>query len=249
MCASCAALGAMGDTCCNRELLQRAARFRCSTTHCCPQGLLHASCMHQVCGAGSHGDGCCLQPLRKPVHICTIASIRTHTSLHSYKKGCVWARCAALAAMGDSCRDSEPLRRACAFLLQHQHEDGGWGESYLSCQNKVCTGHLSGRVPGLGCSCAPGSGHLGFLAFQAALARDMSLTCLTKLHRHRGIAAFRARTMAEQPSCQSCEGVDGLECLASCASQSGDAGHASAESTSKHVRTQCRHWPNTWTLS
>ena len=28
-------------------------------------------------------------------------------------------------------------RAACAFLLQKQRADGGWGESYLSCQDKV----------------------------------------------------------------------------------------------------------------
>ena len=26
---------------------------------------------------------------------------------------------------------------ACAFLLDKQRADGGWGESYLSCQNKA----------------------------------------------------------------------------------------------------------------
>lgn len=31
------------------------------------------------------------------------------------------------------------IRRACDFLLSKQLDSGGWGESYLSCQNKVYT--------------------------------------------------------------------------------------------------------------
>ena len=46
-------------------------------------------------------------------------------------------RCEALAAMGESWENSEAQARACGFLLKHQHEDGGWGESYLSSQDKV----------------------------------------------------------------------------------------------------------------
>lgn len=32
---------------------------------------------------------------------------------------------------------SSSAARACEFLLSKQEEDGGWGESYLSCQDKV----------------------------------------------------------------------------------------------------------------
>eukprot|EP00983_Pelagomonas_calceolata_P057165 1144943-Pelagomonas_calceolata.AAC.4 len=30
----------------------------------------------------------------------------------------------------------QAIRRACEFVLKHQQDDGGWGESYLSCQTK-----------------------------------------------------------------------------------------------------------------
>lgn len=46
-------------------------------------------------------------------------------------------RCEALAAIGEFADNSERQAMACEFLLKHQHEDGGWGESYLSSQDKV----------------------------------------------------------------------------------------------------------------
>lgn len=46
-------------------------------------------------------------------------------------------RCEALSVMGESVENSACQRIACEFLLKHQHEDGGWGESYLSSQDKV----------------------------------------------------------------------------------------------------------------
>lgn len=39
--------------------------------------------------------------------------------------------------MGLDVAKSEAQLRACEFLLSKQCEDGGWGESYLSCQDKV----------------------------------------------------------------------------------------------------------------
>lgn len=32
--------------------------------------------------------------------------------------------------------DSEPIRKACKFLLQHQRPNGGWGEDFTSCYDK-----------------------------------------------------------------------------------------------------------------
>lgn len=46
-------------------------------------------------------------------------------------------RCGALAAVGQTVTNSAPQQKACAFLLSKQAPDGGWGESYLSCQDKV----------------------------------------------------------------------------------------------------------------
>ena len=33
--------------------------------------------------------------------------------------------------------ESESVQRACQFLLSRQNPNGGWGESYLSCVNKI----------------------------------------------------------------------------------------------------------------
>ncbi len=42
----------------------------------------------------------------------------------------------------------QAIRRCCEFLLSKQREDGGWGESYLSCQDKVrARGHEAGGAP------------------------------------------------------------------------------------------------------
>ncbi|GAB4817280.1 hypothetical protein N2152v2_004326 [Parachlorella kessleri] len=48
-----------------------------------------------------------------------------------------WFGCEALATVGEMAFNSEHAKAACAFLLEKQRKDGGWGESYLSCQNKV----------------------------------------------------------------------------------------------------------------
>ena len=48
-----------------------------------------------------------------------------------------WFGVGGLVAAGQSYATSAPLRAACSFLLTNQLPGGGWGESYLSCQNKV----------------------------------------------------------------------------------------------------------------
>ncbi|CAK0762308.1 hypothetical protein CVIRNUC_002944 [Coccomyxa viridis] len=48
-----------------------------------------------------------------------------------------WFGCEALACVGKTVANSEGQLRACEFLLSKQCSDGGWGESYLSCQEKV----------------------------------------------------------------------------------------------------------------
>ncbi|GFP95103.1 beta-amyrin synthase 2 [Phtheirospermum japonicum] len=48
-----------------------------------------------------------------------------------------WWALGGLAASGKSYDDCGAVRRGVDFLLKSQSGDGGWGESYLSCPNKV----------------------------------------------------------------------------------------------------------------
>ncbi|KAJ4709155.1 Terpene cyclase/mutase family member [Melia azedarach] len=50
-----------------------------------------------------------------------------------------WYAVEGLAACGKNYHNSPILRKACEFLLSKQLPCGGWGESYLSSQNKVYT--------------------------------------------------------------------------------------------------------------
>ncbi|KAF8035112.1 hypothetical protein BT93_C1216 [Corymbia citriodora subsp. variegata] len=59
-----------------------------------------------------------------------------------------WFAVEGLAACGKNYRNSPTVRKACEFLLSKQLPCGGWGESYISCQNKVYT-NLEGNRPNL----------------------------------------------------------------------------------------------------
>uniref|UniRef100_A0A803PCS6 Terpene cyclase/mutase family member n=1 Tax=Cannabis sativa TaxID=3483 RepID=A0A803PCS6_CANSA len=48
-----------------------------------------------------------------------------------------WFALGGLCAAGKSYSNSETIRKGVEFLLKIQKEDGGWGESYLSCPNKA----------------------------------------------------------------------------------------------------------------
>ncbi|XLT60371.1 hypothetical protein HN873_052975, partial [Arachis hypogaea] len=48
-----------------------------------------------------------------------------------------WFGVEALKAVGKNYHNCPALRKACQFLLSKQLPNGGWGESYLSCQTKV----------------------------------------------------------------------------------------------------------------
>ncbi|BAU03011.1 hypothetical protein VIGAN_11261400 [Vigna angularis var. angularis] len=48
-----------------------------------------------------------------------------------------WFGIKGLIAAGKRYQDEHSIRRACEFLLSHQQLSGGWGESYLACQQKV----------------------------------------------------------------------------------------------------------------
>ena len=50
-----------------------------------------------------------------------------------------WFAVEALTACGNNYNNSPTLRKACEFLVSKQLPNGGWGESYLSSQNKVYT--------------------------------------------------------------------------------------------------------------
>lgn len=50
-----------------------------------------------------------------------------------------WFGIKGLVAAGRSFATCSSIRKACGFLLSKQVASGGWGESYLSCQNKVYT--------------------------------------------------------------------------------------------------------------
>ena len=43
----------------------------------------------------------------------------------------------SFASIGQNYSNSHTVRRGCEFLLSKQHEDGGWGESYRSCETGV----------------------------------------------------------------------------------------------------------------
>lgn len=63
--------------------------------------------------------------------------------------GC-WFGAKALRALGETVDTCEAQRRVAAFLVRQQRTDGGWGESYLSCQDKVYS-QLTG-VPQMPCT-------------------------------------------------------------------------------------------------
>lgn len=48
-----------------------------------------------------------------------------------------WFGIKGLVAAGRRYENSSSLRKACDYLLSKELPAGGWGESYLSCQDKV----------------------------------------------------------------------------------------------------------------
>ncbi|KAK8977710.1 hypothetical protein V6N11_013491 [Hibiscus sabdariffa] len=57
-----------------------------------------------------------------------------------------WFGVKGLVAAGKNFNNSSSIRKACDFLLSKQLPSGGWGESYLSCQNKVYS-NIEGNKP------------------------------------------------------------------------------------------------------
>ena len=54
-----------------------------------------------------------------------------------------WFAVKGLTACGKNYHNSSSLRKASQFLLSKQLPNGGWGESYLSSQNKVYYIHFA----------------------------------------------------------------------------------------------------------
>ncbi|KAK8066641.1 hypothetical protein PG997_013388 [Apiospora hydei] len=50
----------------------------------------------------------------------------------------------SLASIGETYATSSHAKKGCEFLISNQREDGGWSESYRSCENHVYTEHPSG---------------------------------------------------------------------------------------------------------
>lgn len=50
----------------------------------------------------------------------------------------------SLACVGESYANSERVRRACHFFVGKQNDDGGWGESYKSCETGQWVDHPQG---------------------------------------------------------------------------------------------------------
>ncbi|RVW63096.1 Cycloartenol synthase [Vitis vinifera] len=57
-----------------------------------------------------------------------------------------WFGITGLIAAGNTYSNCPCIRKACDYLLSKELASGGWGESYLSCQNKVYT-NLPGDKP------------------------------------------------------------------------------------------------------
>lgn len=50
----------------------------------------------------------------------------------------------SLSTQGETHENSERVQRACNFFLERQNEDGGWGESYKSCETSTWCPHPEG---------------------------------------------------------------------------------------------------------
>lgn len=50
----------------------------------------------------------------------------------------------SLATQGETYQNSERVRKACHFFLDRVNEDGGWGESYRSCETSTWSNHPEG---------------------------------------------------------------------------------------------------------
>lgn len=59
----------------------------------------------------------------------------------------------SLRLSGETCANSERCQRACKFFVDRQFEDGGWGESYRSCEEGVWIPHDESQVVNTAWAC------------------------------------------------------------------------------------------------
>ena len=57
-----------------------------------------------------------------------------------------WFGLECLQSIGENYSNSDSCKRGCDFLIEKQREDGGWGESYRSCEEGVYIQHESSQV-------------------------------------------------------------------------------------------------------
>lgn len=62
-----------------------------------------------------------------------------------------WFGVWGLMSAGESYETSAAIRKCVEFTLSKQRENGGWGESYLSCQDKARRGAKRASLPTPGC--------------------------------------------------------------------------------------------------
>jgi len=58
-----------------------------------------------------------------------------------------WFGILGLVAAGKTYQNCSSIRKGCEFLLSKQLLSGGWGESYLSCQDKVRFSSVAFFIP------------------------------------------------------------------------------------------------------
>jgi len=52
----------------------------------------------------------------------------------------------SFSLVGETYSDSKTVQRACEFLISKQRSDGGWGESYKSCEQSAYIEHQDTQV-------------------------------------------------------------------------------------------------------
>lgn len=52
----------------------------------------------------------------------------------------------SLSSIGENYDNSDAIRKACDFLVNHQMSDGGWGETYKSCETQTWNNHETSQI-------------------------------------------------------------------------------------------------------